>query len=274
MGTSQSKPSARGGSPLVPSWANQDPPPAAPGAVNPPADGAIPNPADGAAASDVFEPRRLAGMRRSLKKFMSSGDRADARRALGHFSRGSAGGGAPGAQRLARAARVGGGAIAAFSQAVSGQGPAPNGFDLSTLAGMPVAQAVDAIVDAFCPPGIVDEDNIRAAVGEALTEALEGADLFDPTAINNYTVVVATRAFVAELVFTAVIAEQGQSAENVSPQQAIARENDLRSMVREVTDVIATPIIQSAGPALTQDRVAQLVTQIATIVYEEMSGWE
>ncbi|MBR7618762.1 hypothetical protein JKL49_05110 [Phenylobacterium sp. 20VBR1] len=209
-----------------------------------------------------------------MKKFMSSGDRADARRALGHFSRGSAGGGAPGAQRLARAARVGGGAIAAFSQAVSGQQPAPNGFDLSTLAGMPVAQAVDAIVDAFCPPGIVDEDNIRAAVGEALTEALEGADLFDPTAINNYTVVVATRAFVAELVFTAVIAEQGQSAENASPQQAIARENDLRSMVREVTDVIATPIIQSAGPALTQDRVAQLVTQIATIVYEEMSGWE
>nr|QQZ51129.1 hypothetical protein JKL49_08350 [Phenylobacterium glaciei] len=133
---------------------------------------------------------------------------------------------------------------------------------------------MDAIVDAFCPPGIVDEDNIRAAVGEALTEALEGADLFDPTAINNYTVVVATRAFVAELVFTAVIAEQGQSAENASPQQAIARENDLRSMVREVTDVIATPIIQSAGPALTQDRVAQLVTQIATIVYEEMSGWE
>lgn len=274
MGTSQSKPSAKGGSPLVPSWANQDPPPAGAGPLDAPANGADEAPADGDAVPDVFEPRRLAGMRRALKRYMSSGDSADARRALGHFSRGSAGGGAPGAQRLSRAARVGGSAISALSQAASGQPTAPNGFDLGTLTGLPVAQAVDAIVDAFCPPGIVDEDNIRAAVGEALTEALQGLDEFDPAAINDHTVVVATRAFVAELVFGAVVSEQGQSAENVTPQQAIARENDLRSMVKEVTDVIATPIIQAAGAALTQDRVAQLVTQIATIVYEEMSGWE
>lgn len=272
MGTSQSKPSAKGGSPLVPSWANQDPSPGGPGPGEPPADEpalAADNP-----APDVFEPRRLSGMRRALKRYMSSGDAADARRALGHFSRGTAGGGAPGAQRLSRAARIGGGAIAAFSGAASGQTTASNGFDLSKLAGLPVAQAVNAIVDTFCPPGIVDEDNIRAAVGEALIEALEGLDQFDPAAINDHTVVIATRAFVAELVFGAVIAEQGQSAENVTPHQAIARENDLRSMVKEVTDVIATPIIQAAGAALTQDRVAQLVIQIAAIVYEEMSGWE
>lgn len=274
MGTSQSKPSAKGGSPLVPSWANQDPPPGGAGPQVPPADGEDQAPADGQAAPEVFEPRRLAGMRRALKRYMTSGDRADARRALGHFSRGSAGGGAPGAQRLSRAARVGGGAISALSQAASGQNTAPNGFDLGTLSGLPVAQAVDAIVDSFCPPGIVDEDNIRAAIGEALTEALEGLDEFDPASISDHTVVVATRAFVAELVFGAVVAEQGQSAENVTPQQAIARENDLRAMVKEVTDVIATPIIQAAGAALTQERVAGLVTQIATVVYEEMSGWE
>lgn len=273
MGTSQSKPSAKPGSPLVPSWADQDPPP--PGDAPPPERTPDDPPApDTAADAEVFEPRRLAGMRRALKRYMSSGDRNDARRALGHFSRGSAGGGAAGARRLSRAARVGSGVIAALSQVASGQSVAPSGFDLRTLTGLPVARAVDAIVDAFCPPGIVDEDNIRAAVGEALTEALAGLDQFDPEAINDYTVLIATRSFIAELVFGAVMAEQGQASEDVSPLQAIARENDLRALVREVTDAMGTPIIQGAGSALSQERVSQLVNQITTVIYEEMSGWE
>lgn len=271
MGTSQSKPSAKGGKPLVPSWAAQDPPAAGDGAP-PPSPAPAPAP-DGADDDDVLQPHRTSGLRRALKRFMGTGDREDARKALGHFSRGSAGGGAAGARRLARAASVGGGAIAAFSQAVAGQPVSPNGFDLRSLAGRPVGEAIDAIVDAFCPPGIVDEDTVRAAVGEALTEALAGLDQFDPSAIDDYTVLVATRAFIAELVFGAVIAEQGQAAENVPPQQAIARENELRALVKEVTDAAGTPIIQAAGSALSQERVAQLVTQITTIIFEEMSEW-
>lgn len=267
MGTSQSKPSARGGSPLVPSWANQDPVPGD-------GDGGGPGPAapnDG--ADEVLEPRRSSGMRRSMKRFLTTGDRADARRALGHYSRGSAGGGAPGAHRLGRAARVGGGVLSALSQAVAGQPVAPNGFDLRSLTGGEVGDAINAIVDAFCPPGIVDEDNIRAAVGEALTEALAGLDQFDPAAIDDYTVLIATRSFIAELVFGSVVTEQGQSAENVPPQLAISRENDLRALVREVTDAIATPAIQGAGTNLSQDRVSELVTTITTAVYGEMSEW-
>jgi hypothetical protein len=268
MGTSQSKPSAKGGSPLVPSWANQDPPPVDPNApaANPPSQENLDN-------GEILEPRRNSGMRRALKRFIATGDRAEARKALGHFSRGSAGGGVAGSRRLSRAARIGGGAISALSQAAAGQNVAPNGFDLNTLSGLPVARAIDAIVDAFCPPGIVDEDAIRAAIGEALAEALAGLDQFDPTAINDYTVLVTTRTFIAELVFGAVAAEQGQSAENVGPQQAMARENDLRALVREITDAIATPILQAAGRALTQDGVATLVTSITTVVYEEMSAW-
>lgn len=267
MGTSQSKPSARGGSPLVPSWANQDPVPGD-------GDGGKPSPAaqnDG--ADEVLEPRRSSGMRRSMKRFLTTGDRADARRALGHYSRGSAGGGAPGAHRLGRAARVGGGVLSALSQAVAGQPVAPNGFDLSSLTGREVGDAINAIVDAFCPPGIVDEDTIRAAVGEALTEALAGLDQFDPAAIDDYTVLIATRSFIAELVFGSVVTEQGQSAENVPPQLAISRENDLRALVREVTDAIATPAIQAAGTNLSQDRVSELVTTITAAVYGEMSEW-
>lgn len=269
MGTSQSKPPAKGGSPLVPSWADQDPPriPDVSPLVEP---DAVMAPSG---QPEVFEPRRNAGLRRSLKKYMSSGERGDAQRALGHFSRSSAGGGAAGARRLARAARVGGGAISAISQAVGGQPISASGFDLRTLTGLPVSEAIDAIVNAFCPPGIVDEDSVRVAVGEALTEALSGLDQFDPAAINDFTVLVSIRAFVAELVFGAVVSVEGQAAEDVSPQVAIARENGLRALVREVTDVVATPILQGATQGLTQEAVANLVTRIAAVVYEEMSAW-
>lgn len=204
---------------------------------------------------------------------MSSGDRADARRALGHYARGSAGSGAAGGARVARSARVGGAVISALSNMVSGTAVPPSTFNLASLTGRSVADAVAAIVDAFCPPGIIDEDLLRAAMGEALTEALNGLDTFDPASVDDYAVVVATRVFIAELVFNAISAEQGQAAENVPPSQAVARENQLRDLIREVTDVTATPIIQAAGSAIGEAQVSQMVQSIVTLIFEEMSGW-
>ncbi len=281
MGTSQSKPAAKGGSPLVPSWANQDPPPVAPAdgnasspqQQNPPAQPLPQQTPPAAPSPDLIQPRRHAGFRSSLKRFMASGDKADAQRALGHYARGSAGGGAAGGERVARSARVGGAAISALSNMVSGVTVAPNGFNLASLSGRPIADAVAAIVDAFCPPGIIDEDLLRAAMGEALTVAFDGLDDFDPTAVDDYAIVVAARVFIAELVFNTISAEQGQAAENVLPLQAVTRENELRDMICEVTDVTATPIIQAAGSAFGQNQVSQMVQKIVTLIFEEMSGW-
>jgi hypothetical protein len=273
VGTSQSKPPAKGGSPLIPTWAEQDPAvgdglTSSPVQVQP-----NQNPVGIQTQPDIVQPRRHAGFRGSLKRFMASGDSADARRALGHYSRSSAGGGSAGGARIARAARVGGSAISALSNMVSGTPASADSFDLASLTGMPVSEAVAAIVDAFCPPGIIDEDLLRAAMGEALAEAFDSLDKFDPRAIDDYTIVVATRAFIAELVFNTISADQGQAAENVPPLQAIARENQLRDLIREVTDVTATPMIQSAGSGLNGKQVAQMVQTIVGLIFEEMSEW-
>lgn len=261
MGTSQSKPSAKPGSPLIPSWAEQDPPP--PGAPQP-------QPPQN---QEVLEPRRTTGLRRALKDYLKTGDERIGRRALGHYARGSAGGGAAGAARLGRAARIGGQVFGALSGAGRGEAPAPGSFDISTLAGHSVADAIAAIVDAFCPPGILDEDTIRASLAESLAEALTGADQFDPAALDDFTVVVAMRCFVAEMVFAAVAAEQGQAAANIPPAQAVARENDLRDIVRELTDVKATPVLQQAAGPLSQVNIETLVRQIAADVIAEMATW-
>lgn len=264
MGTSQSKPSARGGSPLVPSWADQDPPP--PGS---PASGQ-PSQDD---KQDSLQPRRNGGMRRALKEFYKGGDKQQAKKALGHFARKSMGGGSVAAQRLARAARVGASAFSAIAGAAAGIPPKQGTLDLRTLAGRPIAEAITAIVDAFCTPGILDETAISAAMSEALAEAFSGLDTYDPAAVNDYAVLVAARTFVAEMVFLSVMAEQGQAASGVTPQQAVARENDVRDIIREFTDVQATPILQKAGPAMTPSQMESLIGEIARTVFQEIAKW-
>lgn len=264
MGTSASRPNIRPGKPLIPPWADQDPPP--PGA-NPP-----PPPSPG---QQTFEPGHTLGFRRALGDFYRTGASADARSALGRYARGSALGGGTGvaAQRFARAARAGGAAFGALSSAIADQSPPASSLDLRTLAGRPVNEAIDAIVDAFCPPGIIDEDAIRLAMNEALAEALDGLDKFDPAALDDFASLVALRSFVAELVFAEVMAMQGASAANVSPEQAIARENEIRIVVRDTTDLQATPILQNAQGPLSPTQIEGLIKAVVTAVGRELATW-
>ncbi|HEY4548142.1 MAG TPA: hypothetical protein VIG90_17185, partial [Pedomonas sp.] len=160
-----------------------------------------------------------------------------------------------------------------FAAAAQGRPAGTAGFDLGQLAGLPMETAIDAIVDRFCPPGILDEELVRAAITEALIESLDGADLFDPSAIDDRTVVVATVCFVAELVFASVMAEQGRSADQVDPLMAVQRENALRDLVREVADHVATPILQRNGGALEPAQIESIIVEITSTVYGEIAEW-
>ncbi len=269
MGTSQSKRDAGGGRPIVPSWAAQDPAPTGPVAA--PAGGAPPP----AAATAVAPTARYTGYRRALGQFARSGNQGDARRAAGHWARTSAGGARAGAARISRAARSGGAALSSFSAAIGGQAP-PAGvsLDVRSLAGLPAQAAIDRIVDAFCPPGILDEDLARMAMGEALAVALEGADTFDPASLDAHAVQVAALAFAAELVFLQLAGDAGQALANApSTVSAVQRETELRSLVREVADVVGTPLLQGAGVSLTPQAMTGLISAIVTAVEAEMETW-
>lgn len=279
MGTSQSKRDAGGGRPLVPSWAAQDPAtgaagaaPAAPGDGAPPA---TPPAAPPTAAAALAPTARYTGYRRALGQFMRTGNRDDARRAVGHWARTSVGGSRAGAARVSRATASGGAALASFASAVGGQAPAAgSALDVRSLAGLPAEAAIDRILDAFCPPGILDEDLARLAMGEALAEALEGVDTFDPAALDPHAVQVATLAFAAELVFVQLAGDAGQALANApSTVSAVQRERELRSLVREVADVVGTPILEAAGTALTPDAMSGLISAIVAAVEAEMETW-
>lgn len=258
MGTSQSKPSTPGHSPLVAPWADNDPP-----APDQPQ----------AAITAVLPAAPLSGVRRALRDYMGTGDARTGRKALGRYARTMGGRGA--SARHARAARTGGAALSALAS-VAGANGAPvvvNGFDLGTLAGRPLEEAIATIVDQFCPPGIFDEDVVRAAMAEALFEALGDAAVFDLNAVTDHVVVVATVCFVAEIVFASVAAEQGKSAENVAPEMAVRRENALRDLVRAATDEIATPIVQRVGGSFDPATLDEVIIEITSAVYGEMSQW-
>lgn len=281
MGTSRPKPDAPPASPLIPPWADQDPVPPAPppedpvpepeDAPGPPADGVVGG--DDDADVEVAEPRRYAGFRTALSRFAGSGECGDARTALGRWASRSVGGGAAGARRTARSARTGGAALAGLARAGAGQAPEAGALDIRALAGQPVEAAIGAIVDAFMPPGILDEVAARLAMEQALAEALGGADTFDPAAVDANTARVATLAFVAELVFVQVAGDAGRSLAAAGPVAAVQREADIRSLVREVVNVVGTPILVAAGAVLSEQRMSALVSQLVRETLEEVATW-
>lgn len=243
------------------------------GEPGPPADEVIEGDDDGDSA-EIAEPRRYAGFRTALRRFATSADSSDAKTALGRWASKSMGGGSAASRRVARAARTAGTVLSGLSRASAGQLPPSGGFDLRTLAGQPVETAINAIIDAFMPAGILDEMAARLAMEHALATALSGADAFDPAAVETNSIRIATLAFVGELVFVQVAGDAGQSLANAGPVAAAQRESDIRSLVRGVVDLVGTPLLAlEEGGVLTEERMTALVAQLVRETLEEIATW-
>jgi len=286
MGTSRPKPDAPPNAPLIPPWADKDPLPPIP-PPDPLPEDPVPEPEeepglpadevvdgeDDADIPEIAEPRRFAGFRAAMRRFAGSGDRNEARTALGRWAQKSVGGGSAGARRTARAARSGGAALAGIARAGAGQPPEAGALDIRTLAGQPVEVAVGAIIDAFMPPGILDEMAARLAMEQALAVALGSADTFDPAAIDANAVRVATLAFISELVFVQVAGDAGKTLASVGPVAAAQREADIRSLVHAVVDLVGSPILVATGTIVSGERMATLVSQLIRETLEEIATW-
>jgi hypothetical protein len=265
VGTSQSKRDPRPEIPLIPPWADSDPPPQEPDSDEQSEDNNSP----------LAPPRRFQGFRIQLTTFASSGRRSDARQALSRWASTSSGGSAVAPKRVARAIAGGAAALGAIARADAGL-PAETGLlDLRSLAGQPLAIAINTIVDTFCPPGILDEEIARMALGEALASALSEADTFEPTAFPESLVPIAILAFVAELTFAQVATDIGDTFVNtVSPIVAAKREAELKSLVKEVADMVGPPIIAAAGALVNRSALAKVIRELVRVIHATMESWE
>ncbi len=154
MGTSQSSKGPGGGSPLVPPWADDQP------------QQPLPSPQE----------RRFAPFRESLGNAVSNGNRADFRKAIGHYARKASGGSSNAARRLGSVTQAG----AELFGALVGMPSAPGepSIDLGSLAGLPCEIAISTIAQALTSQD-GDSEKICAAMNHALVEALDGVEIFD-----------------------------------------------------------------------------------------------
>jgi len=257
MGTSRSKPDPPPGAPERPPWANRDPAPSSPPPVtNPPS----------------APPRRFASFRTDLRRFAESGDREDARTALGSWARtGRSGGG--GSVIGGRASRTAAAVLSRLAQAHTGAPPAEGGIDVRGLSGLDVETAIERIVDELCPPGILDEELARLAIAEALREALADSTVFDLVKIDADVVQLAILLFVAEMVFVTVMGDGASALQGApSPAVAVQREATIRSLTREVTDHVGRPLLEGAG-SLSQTDIRTVISRIAAAAHEEIATW-
>jgi hypothetical protein len=120
----------------------------------------------------------------------------------------------------------------------------------------------------------LDEEIARIAIGEALREALRDEVTFDPAAIDGNALRTATLAFVAEMVFVTVLGDASAALQAApTPQAAAQRESSIRSLVREVTDHVGTPLLDAAGKLLSERSIRTVILKIVNAVHSEIATW-
>ncbi|WP_321477347.1 hypothetical protein [uncultured Paludibaculum sp.] len=246
MGTSASNGGSPSGSPLVPPWAD----------------------IDNQGPGEVPEPQRFRGFRTTLGKFVSGGDPAVGRNALGRFVTSGLGGASTGTRRFAPAITAGGalaGLVADIAQ--GGTGEAIVGFNVAELAGQPTDIAIDRIVNALCPPGTTDDEAIRAALDEALGAVLGDQPEFDPDNISLEMLDELLVKYAEEEVYLKVVAESGDAFDKATdPVVLINRENELRELIRVVVDKEGRPELSSSLQNLKQGAFEGIVRKLFSTV--------
>ncbi|MGF7111416.1 hypothetical protein QF017_000885 [Pseudomonas laurylsulfatiphila] len=250
MGTSTSSKGPGGNSPFVPEW------------IDTSGQGAIPE----------APPQRFKDFRKSLGKFVSSGDGDYLRSAVRSYASGSTGGSSVGPIRFGSMAGAGGalfGAMAALSD-----GQSPSGLNLASLNGKDTDVAIDIIVQALVPED-GDSDRVRVAMNEALSDCLEGYDEFDFTKINDEMLVQMMLVYVTKCVFGQIVLDSNEAfAKASSPGQVEQAERDLFSLVEAVTDKHMRPLLTGNLKSFTSAQVEKIQLSAIKEVWVEWESYE
>jgi hypothetical protein len=211
MGTSQSSAGPTGKSPLVPPWA------------------------DGASQSQnqTIGPRFKA-FRQQLGKAIESGDGSHLRSALGHYARTSTAGASNAGSRLDGAIKAGSalfGLLGSISQPPVGQT-----IELSKLAGLPCDNAVAALVESLVIMD-GDSDKTRSSMNDALIEALDGVEYFDPTIVTEDLLVNVIIDYLSNCIFLMIVGDAGHALDKAKDaSDSIRIEESLQELIKVVVD--------------------------------------
>ena len=236
---------------MVPGWADPLPPPGSPpppapaGTAPPPSDPADAQPGPGQPQSPTApaqpptpgpahpESLRLTGFRRTLGNAVARGrserTSGDIRRALNTYAK-ATGGGRVAAARLGSASAAGARVYSLFSTGAA-TGPRGERLELSSLAGREIRVVIDRIVAVLVSKD-GDREKITAALQDALPQALNNVETFDPAAVDHDVLANIMVIYTQECVFQQIVADSDRAFQrNSDPTEVGAMENELHSMV-------------------------------------------
>ena len=281
MGTSSSYGGPGGGTPLVPSWVDDDGvalPATAPvsgGDVEAPSQS---EPPDAASASDITVPQpppprgRFAGPRANLTRFAGSGgtDRRSLGRAISGYVSSASGGAAVAARRMGASRRAGAGLLGFLSDAQARGVPAAlRNLNLAALAGGTVEEIFIGLADFVCPVGgTVDDGIAREAFIETIAQlAAEG--ITDLAALNVDQIQTVFEIYATHAIEARLCNDIGAKTVFLpaSPQAAAHVEAQLRDFIRRgVADALTDA--RAALANLTTETALRFVDEVYTSAFE------
>lgn len=250
MGTSQSSPGPGGNSPLVPPWADDQP------------QQPLPSPQD----------RRFAPFRESLGSSVSSGDRGELRRAVGHYARKASGGSGSAVRRMGSVTHAGGGlfGILTGEPAVPGE----TSIDLGSLAGLPCELAISSITETLTSDD-GDSEKIRVAMNHALVEALDGVETFDPSCITDDVVVDTMIGYLAESIFLQMVMDSRKAWNKAeTATQAMRAETELRELIKVVVDKHMAPKLVGNIRSFSRQQMVHIERQSIIDAWKEWEAYQ
>lgn len=249
MGTSQSNPGPGNGTPLVPPWADDEP------------DRPLPLP----------DPNRFRSFRTSLGHFVKTGNRDNLISAVVSYANKSSGGGGVASRRLGAVNEAGANLFIALGGIAGGSMPGQDPNFLHDLVGKPCELAIAAIVEALTPEN-GDADKIRAAMNDALIEALDGIEVFDLNVITDELIVNIMISYLSECVFLQMVGDAGDAWKKAeSPSRETAASEDLKELVKVVVDKYMAPKFGDNVRGVTKNELLQIEKQVIQEVWNEWS---
>jgi hypothetical protein len=212
---------------------------------------------------------RFKPFRENLGKFLSSGDKKDLANSLAHYVTKGTGGGEIAARRMGSVTKAGGG-LFGFLNGKPTDGIEGN-IDLAELSGLSCENAISKISQALSTRD-GDSDKIRASMNHALTEALDGVEIFDMNCITDEVIVATMIGYLAESIFLQIVMDAGKSWNKAeTPSQAIDAENSLREVVKVIVDKKLFPKLTGSIRRLTPTQVIILQREV---IKETWADWE
>ncbi|KAB7738449.1 hypothetical protein F2P47_17090 [Parvibaculum sedimenti] len=273
MGTSSAYGGAGGGTPLIPSWLQDDggagsagdgdgTPPSSPDGTPPAVPPApAPRPTAPAGASDRFTSART-----NFTRFVSSGgsDRKSLGRAVSQYVSKSAGGSRQAAQRMGSSRGTGAGLVRFLNDAsANGVREALRTLNLESLAGRPIEEVFAGLADYICPEGgSIDEGIARDAFVETIAD-LAGAGITDIDALTSGQIQTVFELYATHAIEVRICNDVGMKVVTLPADPRVAE--SIEAQLRDFIQRAVSDAINAAGvniQSLTPDAVMGFVTNV------------